>query len=131
MVGHMVARGIVGLGSDDPSCTRKRFEGAEHRCAANWDDILLLNTNNATGISASARPLSGLNFSAANGVVIGTYGDVVGMAGDFFAPDTNGKFSLLLVVLSSSRPPHRQDKSATMTTPKLSSSSSLSSSLLP
>ena len=72
-----------------PTCTKTaRFEGAEHRCLANFQHLSMIDTTNTTFLRYVNMSMDEVTFRAGNNVLIGTYGDVVAMAGDFFGPDT-------------------------------------------
>ncbi len=79
------ARFVVSV--DGSACTGRgaRFEGAEHRCVAEGADVITIvdetSLNTLTMVNVS---ISNVSFTALNGVVIGTYGDIVAMAGWFF-----------------------------------------------
>lgn len=91
------SRTVASFGGADPTCTgsAKRFEGAEHRCAANADKITLLDPGNDTAITFMEVDIWKLVLYGANGVRLGTFGDVVAMAGDFFAPDNKNEIICL------------------------------------
>jgi hypothetical protein len=73
----------------------KRFEGAEHRNASNAGYLFFLDYNRTLKemFSQQALPTSDVNFVTKSGTQkpgtkIGSYGDVVAMAGDFFGVRT-------------------------------------------
>lgn len=85
----------LAVGGADRTCTgRARFEGAEHRCLGNFGDTLLtVDTGNTTNLVTRRVPIDSVVFRNAQGVAVGTFGDIVAMGGDYFAPD-----SLLTVI---------------------------------
>lgn len=91
----------------DSTCTGSaRFEGAEHRCLSNAALITIL-TGNSTTLRYVNASIDTVTFRTPVGVSLGSYGDIVAMAGtwrvrvqsraraltaapaagDFFAPD--------------------------------------------
>jgi|JI10StandDraft_1071094.scaffolds.fasta_scaffold508480_2 hypothetical protein len=89
---HHSRVGTVAIGDGDPQCTGRlssRFEGAEHRCLAQGADLLtLVDVSQTLNLTMIDLPIWNVTFMGLSNNTLGTFGDIVAMAGDFFAPNT-------------------------------------------